>query len=253
MRAHSVLFGCLAMVACNGSTLDLGAGDASTDTTRGHAPVLWSGYLENYNLMSGSDHVALSLVVGPDESVTGTVFFGDPPPLDAPTDPEKGYPPSAAGIGGGLLGGVSTLSDVVEHFDFTILAGKLDGQRLTLSLVRTELWKKWCELQTTIYPLYNYVPDGGTGPLVGYGCLPNSGSSATNGACTFGDASVDCVKLALCDAPARTCTCTQSACTVDVSPMSADIKFDLQLTGDAGMGSVTGLSSTPINVHLQRN
>lgn len=93
----------------------------------------------------------MTLAFAADGTVTGTVFFGNGPPLAPPTDPNVGYPPGYVGN----IAVVPTTVSPLEDFAFTVLGGTYTPPRLTLGIDTAELWKKWCELQTTIYPLYN--------------------------------------------------------------------------------------------------
>jgi hypothetical protein len=67
---------------------------------------VWTGYLENYRLMSGSDvvTVAMQLPHGPG-TVTGSVAFGAGPLLAPPTDPNVGYPPVTLPFGAECIRG----------------------------------------------------------------------------------------------------------------------------------------------------
>jgi hypothetical protein len=143
---------------------------------------------------------------------------------------------------------------------------------MQFDVVVDEIEKQWCELQTTIYPVYNGTP----GELIGYGCLPNAGFGSGRGcpgsdvgsdaapSCFWGsdvDAAachpVDCGKLALCTfGRPNPCRCTQTHCTVDLTqPSLGTLHADLQVSGAKADGSIAGLADSlgPVNVHLERH
>jgi len=63
---------------------------------------------------------------------------------------------------------------------------------------------------------------------------------------------VDCGKAQLC-ALNSICNCTATECHEGIgTPTMGGIAFDMQLAAGALNGSVTGLDSTPLNVHLMR-
>jgi hypothetical protein len=195
----------------------------------------------------------MNLVFADDGTVTGTVYFGAAAPLPPATDPNVGYPPGfGASLGGPGLPRVS-----LEGFDFTVLAGSYAAPRVQLSISQTEIWKRWCEIQTVIYPVDNgNAPDGGCGDFLRYGCLPNAttmfGSSCAISWCQNpASIPVDCGKMALCGPPG-VCTCTATGCTVPPST-KGDVAFDMQAASGAMNGSVTGLDGQLHNVHLTRS
>jgi hypothetical protein len=211
----------------------------------------YKGYIESFMFPDGSDTVVMTLSFAPDGTITGTVFFGDSPPLAPPTDPDVGYPPGYTGMGPGAP---------LERFAFTIFKGTYTPPRLQLQIDPRELWKAWCELQTAIYPQYNGASDGGCGDLFGYGCLPNAGFSSGPEMCTWTSCQepnptpIDCGKLALCGGfagPQGVCTCTATSCTVPLGA-SGGIAFDMQLASGVLDGSTTGIQGGPLNVHLTK-
>src|SRR5690349_15576045 len=83
------------LLSCKGEVLTVGnANDAGTPApaqgSGGPAGAeVWKGYFENFQFASSSDHITLTLK--PD-GAEGTAFFGDPPALAPPTNPDVGYP-----------------------------------------------------------------------------------------------------------------------------------------------------------------
>jgi hypothetical protein len=244
----------------SGSSAGSASGSSAGSSSAGSVPLgpawIYKGYIENFMFASGSDTVVMNLQFPADGTVTGNVYFGDGPPLVPPTNPEVGYPIGATQDAPGAS---------VEGFAFTVLGGKDDSGRVTLQIDPREMFKKWCELQTS-YPFYNPTTpaaDGGAvgGGLVGYGCLPNDGfATSSTGACSLSPADggvvpVDCGKLRLCLQDRSTCDCTATACTVDLVT-STTHTFDMQQTGDALSGSEVGIPGKTTsgnelhNVHL---
>ncbi len=183
----------------------------------------WTGYVENYQLPSGSDVLKLSFAFDPTGVVVGNVVFGTAAPLPAPTDPNVGYPP----------GNVMSPVDLAptEGFAYTMASGSLDNSRLRFQIWLPELWSAWCALQT---------PVTGTDT-----CLPawTGEDSTSGGPCSQIDPStnnsvaVDCGKLMLCSL-ARICVCSSTGC---VSALNTDsIQFDMALTATSADGSITG-------------
>ncbi len=225
----------------------------------------YKGYIESFMFPDGSDTIAMTLTFGASGAVTGTVFFGDAPVLAPPTDPERGL--SAGGN-----------SKRTRHLPpgrpstSTVLQGTYMAPRLQLQVDPQELWQKWCQIQTTIYPQYNSpggggdsgpepAPEGGPtgcGPLVGYGCLPAVGYSEGPMGCTWsscqqpGSTPVDCGKLQLCNFGGP-CSCTATGCTVQVGP-TGGVSFDMQLVAGALDGSTEGFLEFQgvLNVHLTK-
>jgi hypothetical protein len=218
---------------------------------------VYSGYIESFMFPDGSDTLVFTLTFNDDGTVTGTVRFGTAPLLGPPTDASVGYPPGYGEMYMGAFGPQAPL----EGFSFTVLSGTyMMSPRLQLQVDPRELWKQWCELQTTIYPYYNGAQTG-CGPLLGYACMPNG---VTGGATGGGNGCqdtpcnqtqpipVDCGKLTLCAFGPGPCTCTSTSCTVVVGPMGS-IAFDTQLVAGGINGSVTGLDNGQIlSVHLTK-
>lgn len=126
-----------------------------------------------------------------------------------------------------------------------MLLGNLAGKRLTFSISTREVFKAWCELQTTIY-------DGGPSAPDHWSCLPNWGFSSGS-VCTQTNPVTkevvprDCGKLYLC-AMSMVCQCTATKCTTRVD---GDVSFDIALAGDEATGSTTGRFESH-NVHFTR-
>jgi len=229
-----------------GSDSGVPVGDAGANPLSG----TYKGYIQSFMFPDGSDTVLMNLTFASDGTVTGTVFFGAAPALAPPTDPSVGYPPGfpQTSTGPGLL----------EGFDFTVLGGTYGAPRLQLRVQPVELWKKWCELQTMIYPVDNGSAGSGCGAVIGYGCLPNVATSQNGNNCSWTSCNqptptpIDCGKLLLCgQLTGGACTCTATSCTVPLGP--GGISFDMQLASGALDGSSTGIMGTNVyTVHLTK-
>ena len=197
----------------------------------------WTGYLESFSI-AGSDAVTITMTPG-DTCVRGQMQFGNAPPLPPATDPEVGYP-------AGIANPDVFTRPVQPGFAYSLRTARLDAKRLRTSIDRLELWGGWCALQKPV------VADWG---LTGYGCLPNWGwQQGLPDNCGQPEPQtgklvvVDCGKLQLC-AISSVCSCTAQSCT---TVSLDDVKLDVVFAGDALDGSIAGLSSVPVNVHLSR-
>jgi len=254
-----LLCGCSPIVIEAGGSDDGGA--ASPRADGGATPVAYTGTIEQTpGSSSDAIPVVARIVFADDQTVTGTVFFGDGPPLPPPTDPSVGYPPSANGPAPNLS---------PDGFAYTILGGADVGGHVTFSILMNQLWKQWCELETPV-PLYASDVANDTNPadLMGYGCLPNAsvaelhpdGGAAPVCQLQWSDGTsmpVDCGKALLCRPPIDVCTCTQTSCTVDVKA-PGNAAFDLTLSGSSLDGRVSGFggedfpSGNVMDIHLSR-
>jgi hypothetical protein len=276
MTPHKRLvgLGALTLVACRGDTLAVGAGladAAGSGTTSAFSAdsgiwvatsgsllsagpgTRWTGYLENYTLPSGSDVVTMTFNIASDGTVTGTTYFGSPPLLSPPTDPNVGYPLASGGDAD------SEMIDPIEHFPYTILDGHLDGSRLTFKLEQAEIWAQWCLLQTS----YWWQDDGF------YSCVPQGALEQIDGGAETcflppGDAGpipMDCSKLSLCytetgGAPLyvggstiSVCACDDAGCNVPAT-VPENISFDIALTGTSANGTVAGVAGSNVGQTL---
>jgi hypothetical protein len=255
MKTRWTILGAMAVgalfVHCKGEVLHVGAADgeaplSSSGASGGSATAtVWTGYFENLRLRSGSDRLALTFV---DSSrTTGTAFFGDPPALPPPTDPNVAYPPENALAAPGRVSGAGSQW---EKFSYSLLnVSASDSGRLTFDVEPGEVFKDWCELQRTISPLDN--PDGGA-PR--YTCSLDRGWEQNCG--TGLDAGVH---AALCNQSMTcgvACTCTATRCTAALSRenQGTPLHFDLSFNGDTASGSVLGVNGGlgAVPVHLTR-
>lgn len=200
------------------------------------APESWTGYIENYQLPSGSDAIHLTFAHDATGIVVGSMTLGTGAPPPPATDPSVGYPP-------GIAAPALALAYIADGFPYTMANGSLVGERLRFDVKPDELWTGWCALQTP--------QPGGSGR-----CLPGWATMATGNftTCSMTNPAtgqvvpVDCAKFVLCS-QASVCSCSATACypTFDVGIMI----FDLTFAGTTASGSVAGQTSH--NIHLTKD
>ncbi len=275
MQRHQFVLGALIALGCSGRAIDVGPGGTDTggndvgtggagstahggssnagalpptdctDTTPlpvwpdssscaggSDSPLVgtWNGYVEN----GSAPWDQLTLVItgaSMNGGVCGKLTLGAGPPLNFPpaTDPNVGYPPGHDEA----VGGSPSIS---PGYASTILNGTTDGMRVRFSVVPSEPYRGWCQLQTS----YNLKSLGGCG------CLPNMAvmRDMSNGLCEYYDEShahdfeVNCGKFSLCNAGLSVCKCNAAGC--DASMLPGKIDFDLRFTADTAEGSNTG-------------
>ncbi|HLK41358.1 MAG TPA: hypothetical protein VKU41_31625 [Polyangiaceae bacterium] len=204
---------------------------------------VWTGYLEAYTFQTGSDAVVITFTAAPDGTLVATAAFGKgqaPPP---PVNGNEGYPADVYPPGTDTP---SSLEFPFEGFPYTATELSFDGARLALGVVRNELWRDWCTLQTS------YSSESGAA----CGCLPNwggMGSTDLGGMCFLDDpATGEAVPVAcfVFDACAfyAVCSCTSAGCSVDMTQPNA--RLDVRLTSGHLDGSISGFTTSPIAVHL---
>lgn len=177
----------------------------------------WQGQLEDFYLQRLK---SLTLVINGASShgMCGSLKWGDgeaPPPA---TDPSAAYPSpyvyDVMGYGG--TPGYSPLDGVT----YTIVQGAVRDRTVRLSIGTRELWRSWCELQTS-YPIE-----------VGYGCLPYSDVGYSwgpdpDGTCTAGNRSFSNFACFICTN--GVCACDEQSCTASTSD---GIEIALTLSSD---------------------
>lgn len=183
----------------------------------------WSGYVENFSFISGTDDLRLTIDVDASGDISGTVTLGGasaPPPA---TTPAVGWP---AGYAYGTHAGL----EYAEGYAYRTSAVRWQSLRLRTQLATNEAWNDWCVMQTPYR-----VPQDNT-----YFCVSLQSSVTLSPPCqTLGDAGapntiVDCGKLGLC--VLEGCTCTSSGCAA--TELGANVFVDVALNGDKGDGSI---------------
>ncbi|WP_437527142.1 hypothetical protein WME79_42265 [Sorangium sp. So ce726] len=229
----------LGNTGCQSQDRPIGGGEPSPDSPDSNdssaAALLiarWEGYIENYQFPSGTDVIQLDIDTVEGTSIQGKVRFGAGASVPPPVDPDVGYPPSAD---------PDHRYDThvpSEGFDFTMFGAQLTDRRLLFFIDPRELWKGWCELQTS-YPV---SPGSET-----YLCMPNEGWSGGPDVCYQGGQPADCGYLELCGS--FICDCRESGCTVDAQ---SAVGFDVAIDEQEANGSIT-FGSKLYNVRLTRD
>jgi hypothetical protein len=220
--------------SCGEATLALAAENAGT----------WTGYLENYNLPSGSDALKIALDVS-GGVVSGTFVMGTVAPPPPPTDITTPWPPGSPPI--------VTFADVtasnfpipdqgiVEGFAYEARDIAWENLRLKFKVALGDAWRPLCDLYAA-----NPITVAGQ-PVV----CPTSwgwerGVGCTVGQTVLSDADCQHVLIACTSTFQPRCVCSETTCT----PFAGDLSVDVALHDHRGDGSVAG----PIeaNVRLTR-
>ncbi len=123
---------------------------------------VWEGYYQGTSIGDEKSTFRLTIIgANAQKGLCGTISFGThtaavafPPPA---TDPAADYPPNSAAYNvDPALGMVY----ITLGLPYTVLDGKVDGQRVTFGYSVMEIFKSWCALQTP-YPAdsscYNFL------------------------------------------------------------------------------------------------
>ena len=197
----------------------------------------WTGYIENYQFIYGSENIRFTFATDSTGQVVGTAVLGSGSPPAPATDPNVEYPPGLTAQGGP---GVAW----VQGFAYSMLDGSLTSNRLRFTLHDYELWSGWCALQTP-------MDDSGM-------CLPNGSATCTNGKCTITSlangqqiTNVDSGKLVLCTAD-EVCLCSTTTCVANLWGIGPTASFDMVISGTDASGSTAG-SFGDHNVHFTKD
>jgi hypothetical protein len=205
----------------------------------------WTGYLENYQLVTGSDVVRVSVAYDSAGQVAGTVVFGDGTPPPSATDPNVGYPPGVSGYQFGEM-----LTTPVVGFPYSIREGSYASSRLKVVVDFVELWADWCALQP---PQTNGSPTCGpngfrdasrTGGAGGQPCVETI--TTTDGK----KEQYECGKFDLCIGVPLICACSPAGCSAGWG--SGYTSFDMFVVDNTASGSVREPNGT-YNVHLTKD
>jgi hypothetical protein len=252
------------VVGCAGNTLKLGsdgdAGDNSAITATGGAsavdctgttagPALpqwlapdacvtgnenaaivgeWVGYYQGTSIDDESSTFRLKILgANATKGVCGTLTFGaHTAAIAMPVATNPATVPAETALGSVMLGA-----------PYTLLDGALDGQRVTFSYSQPEVYKSWCELQTS-YPTDN--------SCTRFQCLSSSSSieRESAGVCYLTNQdgsnkhSYSCLGIDICVMySASGCVCNATGCTAVMS--GSGVLFDLTFTGDQATGVST--------------
>jgi hypothetical protein len=206
----------------------------------------WDGYVEAHSFASGTDRVRLVL----DENGEGYLQLGDVALLEAPSDPDVGYPPNVT-----YSYPATSLVGTTEGFRYTALAASVQNSRIQLGVFGQEVYADWCALQTPYY--WESASQGGE---TFYNCIPEGGVSFGE-ECSVSTATenipFDCNKLGLCSYGIGPCTCSADGCAAPLPTGNSIAELSTRLDGaleDAGATLVGTLllDGQRLNVRLDR-
>lgn len=143
--SHSVvtLISAAVGLACSDGQVSIGEQNPVTETKTGLQAFVgqWDGYIQAHTFIDGSDRVRLS--VGDDGK--GTIRFGQTELWPKATDPNAKFPPDFP-----QCTSCSTdLPEVWDGFAYTLNGLQFEANRLRGTAGSTEIFKNWCELQTS--------------------------------------------------------------------------------------------------------
>lgn len=192
----------------------------------------WTGYIENFK-PEADDRVSVSITLGADGTLSGTVMFGagEAPPVA--TDPALPWPVDRA---------PEVQTSYIDGFGYQASNIAWLSRRLKLRVQTYEPWKPWCALQQSYQAL----------PLDYYACVPNweivdDGSDQ----CWLLPPDmqpmqpINCLKYSQCH---EMCSCNANGCkAVDDVFYSLDIAF-----GDHQADGSINIWNTNYNLRLTR-
>ncbi len=252
-----------ALVACEPKERALGgpsgestvSSSAAGDAPRAAGlPGTWAGWIEHWELPSGTDSITLAI-----SERGGTLTFGKARSFDEP--------PEVAPDGGGPTGAL------LEGYRYTVVEKKRTVDRYAFGIDSNEPWRAWCEAQSPVQQPREFrfvrnpewdawrmrpskkpprkVPrllDAGLAPP-SYACVFGQEWSTSSSGCQVafpdgGEGPEDCARLALCH---RTCRCDEARCR---APQKRRAEFDLALIDGRLEGSAHGVGGG--RVHFRR-
>ncbi|MGC4116840.1 MAG: hypothetical protein QM765_20220 [Myxococcales bacterium] len=192
----------------------------------------WEGYYMGSEIGDEFSTVRLDIVGANATGLCGTLTFGihtAPVTLPPATDPTSDYPDQSL-----LQNGWDAAP--ILGLPYTILGGKIDGHRTTFHANAHEIYRSWCEIQTS----YRLAPNDNR-----YTCLPSLGAAGwtttpsgerscflTNSE-TNQNQTVACSQLDHCNME-NTCLCNSSGCTANDTQWNW--RFDIVVNGDSAFG-----------------
>jgi hypothetical protein len=273
MRRLAILL-LVGLAGCGRRELSIGSNDAGVDAATPLPPTwllgTWRGPLQDFQFASGSSDITLAVMAGDGGTLSAQLLLGDAPLLPPPSDPHSVYPPGFS---------VYSYAFYSEGFEYTAVPFRFDGIELDFGIKTLELWKAWCEMQTSLRTAG--FPDGD----VAYSCIGSNPDTAwvnnslnECAAQIVPDGSVvpiDCGWLILCGSSASiidpadygtpgsggsgVCHCYPSGCTFDSLhatdvPGSGDpdVTFSLRPSGANDLEGTTSGTFGDHAVHLTR-
>jgi hypothetical protein len=190
----------------------------------------WTGYIENYELPSGSDSLAITIAVS-GETVSGHVVFGDQM-FTGITVPDR---PSA------ILWVNEPPPSIHEGFEYQARNIRWEARRLKLEVPRQPVYGQYCAALQTLFAARDEAACPPNGVLVDRDAM--TCSNPVNRTQLY-----DCDAVAFCDSGPQYgpyCSCTGQTCSLVDD--GAVLHFDIALRGEIGDGSFGGN-----NVRLMR-
>ena len=197
----------------------------------------WEGYFQGSQIGNEASTFRLDIMgANSTNGICGTITFGSHTPSVAyhppATDPTAVYPPVGFSTNIDMMHGSI---GAILGLPYTILNGKVDGQRVTFGYSVDEIVKSWCALQT---------PYANNDSCTSFGCMPNGsivGATDPAGTCTITTAgqtkNYSCAQVMMCTM-GMTCACDATHC---VANRGTGAVFDLIFAN----GAVTGVGSGP--------
>jgi hypothetical protein len=208
------------------------------------APLLgtWTGHAETLTAPDGV--LTLTFTEESGGTVNGSLTLGSSPPPPHATSKTAPYPPDLDTAGhADVNDGVADWTQVPDPypgFPYTVRHVSFDGTRLRLDFLLLEVWKGWCELQTSYAYEDQAISDD---PCQ---CLPSGEEDIRSGQCFHANdmgvpEPISCTIFALCDSTSP-CFCRSTGCTID--PNGSSGTLDVKLESNQLIGSVTSIGST---------
>ncbi len=193
----------------------------------------WDGYYQGSGMSDDNSTFHLNILgANATNGLCGTITYGvhpTPVTLPAATDPTADYPPAALNLGTSVN---RPSSMPLMGVAYTLVNGRIDGQRIRFDVNTFEVFKSWCEIQSS-YPADD--------SCLHFMCAPNMasrGSTDGSGPCYLIDPNTqqeypyNCNQLNGCSAM-DVCDCDAKHCTAG---SMVTIPFDLLVSGDQATG-----------------
>ncbi len=252
---RSLLVGCL-LFACGGESLNVGndvanqslvptlgaggggglsaGGAGSTGGSGQNAPPLgcrtdpgysavvgtWDGDLED-DSPRPVEHIRIVISGANFDGLCGTLTWGEKTPFPPADDPNALYPSADYWTPFGYGGSPAQFLPPVEGFPYTLTGNAARLPNVQLSVVQSEPWTSWCQLQTPVL-----VNDESRPATNGWACA-HVGSECDASPNISADEAFMC---GACEATGPLCTCSSASCYVVKDSKQA---FILTLSADS--------------------
>ena len=232
----------LALFGCSKDNANIGNGSATATLGESLSDYAgnWEGYAEAYQFSDGTDNVFLTL----DANGQGALKVGQATLEVTELDPDT-YPPGMENI----KDEVDPPSGLTPGFSYPISGAVVESRRIRVSTATDELFRDWCELQTSYYsedtvpPRYACTPGGG-----GWGMSTSEDGTQT---CAINNGVDPVIPISCARASCNyVCVCTKLGCSIDDAK---DVQIDaaLQADGEELQGTLV-INGTRIVVRMTR-